>query len=313
MGGGGSGGGTYSSGDSSVKEIKQQIRDAESQAIDKGFESALADTLGTLLGKFNDRDAVSIRKRASEILKSLGKEFEGSLETLFGGSVAKHTYVDGISDIDSLLILNKSELADSSPQQVLEYISDALRKHLKDKAEVSAGKMAVTVKYPDGMELQMLPAIKTGDSIKVPASRRDGWSSIDPTTFTTALTRHNERCDGKLVPMIKLAKAINDKFPEQQRLSGYHIESLAIEAFRGYTGEKVVYKMLPHLFDRAVALVLKPINDKTGQSLHVDDYMGTENSPERQRASHLLGRVAKRMKNASATRSMEDWKGMFDN
>lgn len=311
MGGGGGGGGSYSD-DKGPSEIRKQIRDAESQAMDKGFETELAAALTTLLGSFQ-RDAVSTRRRLETLLDSLGAEFEGEFETLLGGSVAKHTYVDGISDIDSLLIMNKSELADSSPQQALEYVSDALRKYVNGEAEVTTGRMAVTVKYPDGMELQLLPALRAGDSIKVPASRRDGWSDIDPRAFSKALTRHNERCDGKLVPMIKLAKAVNDKFPTEQQLSGYHLESLAIEAFRDYRGEKVLYKMLPHFFERASDLVLKPVKDRTGQSLNVDDDMGTENSHKRQLASHVLNRIAKRMKNASATRSLEDWKGLFEN
>ncbi len=47
--------------------------------------------------------------------------------------------------------------------------------------------------------------------------------------FQQALTKRNQQCGGKLVPTIKLAKAINGQLPANQALSGYHMESLAIK------------------------------------------------------------------------------------
>lgn len=54
-----------------------------------------------------------------------------------------------------------------------------------------------------------------------------------PENFQMALSERNEQCGGKLVPTIKLAKAVIGSLPEKQRLTGYHVESLAIAAFRG--------------------------------------------------------------------------------
>ena len=45
----------------------------------------------------NDRDAGAVRIRLEEIKAILGDTIESSVDTMFGGSVAKHTYVDGIS------------------------------------------------------------------------------------------------------------------------------------------------------------------------------------------------------------------------
>ena len=147
--------------------------------------------------------------------------------------------------------------------------------------------MAVTIDYPDGMVIQLLPAVKTDDGrVQVPSSRRDGWSKINPVAFQEALTRRNRECADKLVPTIKLAKAVVGQLPEAQRLSGYHMESLAIAAFRNYAGDKTTAAMLPAFFERARELVLSPIKDSTGQSVHVDDYLGPANSEARQAASH---------------------------
>jgi hypothetical protein len=89
------------------------------------------------------------------------------------------------------------------------------------------------------------------------------------------------------------------------------MESLAIAAFRDYDGEKTTSAMLPAFFEKARSLVLKPIKDSTGQSIHVDGYLGIENSEKRQAASHVLGRIARRMRNATAGGSTEQWGALF--
>ena len=171
--------------------------------------------------------------------------------------------------------------------------------------------MAVSVKYPDGMIIQLLPALRSATGLKVPSAQHAGWSEIEPDGFTQALTTLNDLCGGKLVPTIKLAKAAIANIPEQYRLTGYHVESLAIAAFKGYEGTKTTETMLPLFFERAKDLVLAPIRDSTGQSVHVDEYLGPENSELRQNVSHLLGRIAKRMRNASSGKSRAQWQAIF--
>jgi hypothetical protein len=157
----------------------------------------------------------------------------------------------------------------------------------------------------------LLPAIRTPDGLKVPSSRSTGWSHINPDRFNEALTKRNQECGGKLVPTIKLAKAVLATLPEQYRLTGYHVESLAIAAFRGFAGEKTTSTMLPYLFQQAKDLVLSPIRDQSGQSVHVDGYLGEANSVIRQYESRLIGNLAKRMTNASAAQSRAQWEALF--
>jgi hypothetical protein len=182
---------------------------------------------------------------------------------------------------------------------------------LGDKVEVTTGRLAVTVTYSDGMQLQLLPAFRTGSGVKVPSFRINDWSGISPERFQEALSRRNQECGGKLVPTVKLAKAVIGALPEAQRLTGYHVESLAIAAFRDYDGPKATSAMLPLFFERAQELVKKPIRDSTGQSVHVDGYLGDAESPERVAASHILNRIAKRMRNASAHQSGDQWQSLF--
>ncbi|AEG02837.1 CBASS oligonucleotide cyclase [Methylomonas methanica] len=306
---GGSGGSSWSM---DPKDIVKQIREAEKKLGDQQFQTELSAFLAKSLAMFNERDIQLVRHRLDEILELLGEAIDEKIDQIFGGSVAKHTYVDGLSDIDCLLVVNDTNLEKGGPKTALSLIENVLKQSLKGHAEISVGDLAVTVHYGDGMEVQLLPAVKSGDSLKIPSARNsDQWSSIEPKKFQAALSDHNSRCDGKLVPTIKLAKAIIGQLPEARQLSGYHIESLAIDAFKGYTGTKTPSSMLPHFFEHAKNRVLSPMTDSTGQSVHVDDYMGGKNSEERISAGHLLGRIAKRMTNATASRSLAQWSELF--
>jgi hypothetical protein len=308
---GGGGGGTFVH--RTPEELRDIVRRSEDKTTVAAFEAELSRTLGDLLGEFNGRDVPTVNARLAEIKETMQGAIQGSFDQLYGGSVAKHTYVDGLSDIDSLILINDSDLEGKSPQLALSRMEKIIKAHLKGRASVEHGRMAVTVTYSDGMVIQLLPAIKSADErLRVPSSRRDAWSEINPTTFREALSRRNQECGGKLVPTIKLAKAINGQLPESQRLSGYHVESLGIAAFRDYSGERTTSAMLPVFFERARELVLAPIRDSTGQSVHVDDYLGPTNSDARLALSHVLGRLARRMRNASAAGSTAQWRAMFD-
>ena len=122
----------------------------------------------------------------------------------------------------------------------------------------------------------------------------------------------NKAVDSKLVPCIKLAKAINATLPEKRRLTGYHIESLAIKIFKNYSSEKTHKLMLQHFFEEATNHVKKPITDSSGQSVHVDEYLGSQNSIERRILSNSLNRIARRMKNADGARSLSMWQELFE-
>lgn len=296
----------------SPSELRDKVRNTEEKGAVAAFKAELARTLGTLLAGFNGRDVDLVSERLADLKQALEDEIDGSFDQLFGGSVAKHTYVSGLSDIDSLLIINDTGLGDHTPQGALRRMEGVLKAFLGKRATVEHGRMAVTVTFGDGMVIQLLPAVRTdGGNVKVPSSRRDDWSEIDPLAFQEALTRRNRECGGKLVPTIKLAKAIIGQLPEGQRLNGYHVESLAIAAFHAYAGEKSTGEMLPLFFERAKDLVLSPIRDHTGQSVHVDSYLGAANSEDRQAVSHLMSRLARRMRNASAGASTAQWRALF--
>jgi hypothetical protein len=308
---GGSGGSIFRS-DQSPQDLAKRIVQSQEGATSAEFKNSLTTLHNSLLTQFNDRDHERVQEHLTDLKEHLEEKTEGTIDFLFGGSVAKHTYVDGLSDVDCLLVLNDTGMSDVDSSAALEIITSHVQEKMSGRAEVSHGQMAVTLSFPDGLVLQILPALRHGEKLKVPSSRSPGeWSHIDPAKFQEALTRRNQECGNKLVPTIKLAKAILGTLPESQRLSGYHVESLAIAAFRGYDGERTTAQMLPYFISRAKDLVLSPITDSTGQSIHVDGYLGPADSPERLRASHLLDRIYKRMRMATVAESDAQWRDLF--
>jgi len=277
------------------------------------FEVELATYLSSLLAVYNARDTALVTRRLDQAKQAIEDELETSFDQLFGGSVAKHTYVDGLSDIDALLVVNDLKFQGARPTNILEEITKILRERLPPGATVDHGRMAVSVSYEDGMIIFLNAAAPTEKGLKVPSAKQGGWSDIDPDGFRNALTKVNDDCGGKLVPTIKLAKAVIANMPERYQLTGYHVESIAIAAFRDYKGPKTTETMLPLFFERAKDLVLAPIRDSTKQSVHVDGYLGPEDDEARRNVSHLLGNIAKRMRNASAGKSRAQWEAVFFN
>lgn len=310
---GGSGGGDFFFGQGKPpEEIVKKIRLLEEEAFDASYEAQIADILREVLVKVNDRDVDTIQQHLKTIKDAIHTEIEGTIDLRYGGSVAKHTYVDGLSDIDSLAIINNSELSSSSPNVVKQYLYQQICKRLP-RTEVTIGKLAVTVKFSSGYEIQILPAVRDKSGIKIASSRLENeWSKvIKPEKFALALRYSNTSMNGKLIPVIKLAKSIISSFGESRRISGYHAECLAVEVFSRYGGEKNPKAMLKHFFQEGSKEVLNPIKDKTGQSVHVDEYLGASNSINRKMIADSMSTVARRMQNADGSREKRIWEQLL--
>jgi hypothetical protein len=301
----GGGGGGFRFDSDRARNLPAQVAQTQLEASAATAGTEVANYLGECLKQFNGRDAAATRKNLAEIEDHLGQELEGRFDILFGGSIAKHTYVDGLSDVDALLAFKNTEDVDS-PRKLLDKLTKRLADLLGDRADVSHGKLAVTVRYKDGVELQLIPAVRDENGMRVPSWRRDGWSTINPEKFTEALTKRNEECGRRLIPTIKLAKAINGTLPEEKRLTGYHVESLAIAAFRDYKGLMVLGSMLSYFMKSVPELLKSPISDKTGQSIHVDEHLGDAGSNARQDLAHLFERLSKRLDNSLTTGSISN-------
>jgi hypothetical protein len=303
---GGSGGGGYFRSD--PQKVKRELA-AQNRTLNEVFEAYSNNVLQDLLGAINNRDPDLVSRRLDEVKRILEDELDGTLDLRFGGSVAKHTYVDGLSDVDSLVLLDSCELAEQSPAEAKAYLAKRLSEDLHT-ADVSEGKLAVTAKFPD-LELQLLPAVSCKGAVQIGDPVTGDWARIKPREFARVLTEVNERNARKVVPVIKLAKAIIANLPERTQISGYHAESLAVKIFRDYEGPLRHKDMLHVFFQRGAVEVRTPIKDRSGQSVNVDEYLGREGSLERRIVSDYFARISRKMTMADQGQSIDQWKSLF--
>ncbi len=305
MGGGGGGSGGSFGGEQGLERLRER---AEEQAARAQFDSEVNARLDEELRSLNNRDVELVRRRLDELEEALGDEVDEIDRMLFGGSIAKHTFVDGLSDVDVLVMLKA--VADLSPVEAREQFANALRERLGDRAEVAVGQVAVTVRYRDGLEVQLLPAIQQGEHRAISSPDGREWVQIRPGNFARRLTEVNKAQAGAAIPAIKLAKAIiAHELAEPARPSGYHVEALSVAAFENYRGPRDPKSMLTHFFGSAASDVLKPIPDVTGQSERVDAYLGAGGSSARTNMSAAFHAIAERMKQGN---NLDDWSGLLD-
>lgn len=304
------GGGSSSFQYTSASELKDQIQKAQDEQKKANYQSDVNNFLDECLIGVNRRDVEAVKKHMDEIKKAINKEIDGTITSTFGGSVAKHTYVDGLSDIDSLVILNASELKGKSPDEVKNYFYKLLTDRFP-RTKIEKGKLAVSLNFSD-VQVQLLPALKYKYGVKITDSSGQRWSNmIRPNVFSRMLTVQNRKLKNRLIPAIKLIKSINSQLPSNIKLSGYHTESLAIEAFKNYGGKCTTKEMLTHFYKSAKDKVKSPIRDSSKQSLHVDDYLGTKNSNLRLRISDHFARIQRRMELADTNLSRSIWEELI--
>jgi len=292
-------------------DLDKLVKDAISEEERAKYETEVNSYLEDLLADVNSRDPETVKSHLATIQDALSQETEESIPLLLGGSMKKHTYVDGLSDVDVLAIVNNSTLENEPPHRVLEYFAERMRERLP-KTTITVGDLAVTLRFSDGYEIQVLPALTTKTGIRIPTSDGKEWSSvIRPERFAQKLTSVNQANASKVVPVIKLYKVMNSQLPEEVRLPGYHMESIAINAFEGYSGSRSRKDMLRHLAEYASVAVLRPIEDSTGQSIHVDDKLGGANSHEREEASASIKRILARMKSGDSEAQVDRWKQLM--
>ena len=262
-----------------------------------------------LLVDYNRRNTQTITQRIENLCEFLRQDGNHVVQTMFGGSVMRNTDVTGISDVDVLLIVNESSLANRQPAAVIEYVRNVIQCRLPQN-RVSAGDLAVTVGYSNGPEIQILPAIRTNsDGVRIADPGNTGWSNVvRPERFAEKLVEVNRVNHGRVVLTIKLAKALADCFITRpgNRVSGYHMESLAIDAFQGYGGSTDPKSMLVHLFTHSMTAVMKPITDSAGQSRYVDEYLGRARSRARQGASTRFAQMRGKVNSCSSRRDFNN-------
>lgn len=306
-GGGGSSIGDYPS-PSRVSEIAGRI----GSSIDQGaYANDLNNRLAAALQDANARDTGQLNIHLDTIQRTLENDLGESIQLRYGGSLRRHTSVDGISDADLLVILRAETALDASPKALIDQFAQALHSRLPD-TEISTGSLSVKVRFADGTEIQLLPAFRTSTGLRIARPRGDTWSGvIQPDLFARELTALNQRMSGNVVRAIKLYKIAQSSLPDQDQLDGYHIEAIALGAFESYTGPFQYKDVFLHLARQASVAVLNRMPETTGQSAYVDSDLGAPGSPERTRVSKSIQRMVRRLELAGSQGSIEAWEEQF--
>lgn len=311
---GGSGGGSGGSGqrqDWTKNDVDQLKKDFQKLVDDERAEAEINSAIVERLIDINGRDSQDTREKLDSVLEALSDETVQIETLLFGGSVARHTHVDGLSDVDALVVLGADDLHGRGPEGLREEFADILRRRLpaQEVRDIKVGNMAVTLELADGSEIQLLPAVRRGAEIEISSASGKRWKQIEPAKFARELTRVNQANGGRVVPVIKLAKSAMTALPEDVRLSGYHVEALAVIAFQDYSGPPSYRAMVTHLLEQASRDVSRPLADISGQSKHIDERWGAANSPERTNVARVLRGLAKR---ANDARTAAQWREIID-
>ncbi|MBC8280820.1 MAG: hypothetical protein H8E48_08550 [Chloroflexi bacterium] len=81
--------------------VKRPVDEVSIAEHDSRINAALRD----LLAQYNDRDVDLVRDRLDTIRDALEDSLDMTIDLRFGGSIAKRTAIDGLSDVDAIGIL----------------------------------------------------------------------------------------------------------------------------------------------------------------------------------------------------------------
>lgn len=260
---GGSGGGGGGSGRPIYNNPKDLFSYSAGQTDEKFDKTQVEELLREKLKELNDHDYEAINTHRQEIENKLKSEYEEFETLLYGGSHSRYTDLSKLSDIDILAVLGDSINAPASSNEAISQLASALRQRFP-QSEIETGQMAVTIKFSDGIEVQVLPAYRQGDGFHIPNAENSGWVKTCPSIVANRLTDLNKRLSGQVVPVIKLAKAICNA--QGVAVKSYHLENMALQAFEAYSGQTDLPQMLEHLFSQAKSLCHRPMSDPCGQS-----------------------------------------------
>lgn len=300
---GGSGGSGWSN--RPPKDLDKLITAAEGETGEKYQKTQVENFLNEKLEDFNDHDYEKLNQHREQIERKLQSEFENFEALLYGGSHSRYTDVNKLSDIDILAVLGDTSQIEESSNVAINNLVTLLRDRFPE-SNIQRGKMAATIRFSDGIEIQVLPAYRDGDGFYIPNPADSRWVRTCPTRVANQLTGLNQQLSGKVVPVIKLAKAIC--YAKGIEIKSYHLENIALQAFSVYTGQKTQSQMLKHLFNQAKTLVLLPMSDPCGQSADITSNL---TSNERTKLAKGFSKLENSIETAMTSSSLEPWNDLF--
>jgi|LAHU01.1.fsa_nt_gb predicted nucleotidyltransferase len=258
--------------------------------------------------RISDEKVQNIKNRIDEIKNKLEKCDVEIEDISWEGSYSKKTYVEGLSDIDLLVCLGTYsettfEYKDNSRNALRRLAKIIHERYPKTSTEI--GKMAVTVTFSDGIELQFLPAFKYHTGYKIPDPSGDGWIVSYPRRFKQELIERNKSLSWKLKPTIRLIKNLFEK--NDINISSYHLENLALTSLENYNGTNNYVDIITHILSKSKVKIFYKMPDISEQSTYVDDYLGNSHSEKRGDISKKISKI----ENSLKTLEYSKWEDLF--
>ena len=234
---------------------------------------------------------------------AINNGISGSVDIVYAGSVAKGTYVEGVSDVDNHVRINGTSLERMSPDKVKAYMIQQLSR-LPNVKSVTETSRTVTVKSRNGTEMQFVPVIQTKNGYRVADGNR--WSNVVyEKRFRRDFQRTNKKCGGRLTALIRILKKENATDPKSQRMSGHHIEVMANRIFKQAPVSKTtsLKEMYEYYHQHASRHIRHRMRDVTGQSDYVDKRsLGGPDSEARRSLSRRFASRARRMNHSGGNK-----------
>ena len=251
---------------------RELLNDSEHDTDSRHSATEIEGFLTEKLKDINRHDYKAIDSHRKSIQDALSQEFE--IERInFGGSHARSTDVRHLSDIDLLASFRNESALPSSSSEAIALLAQRLRERFP-RSSIETGNMAVTVRFTDGIEVQVLPAYRDSNTYSIPDANSSGWQTSNPTAFSKKLSQINAKCNRQVVPAVKLIKSLlkgNDI-----NLKSYHIENLAAKAFEYFNGPYSQRNLVRHFLNSGKILVQQHIADPAGQSHDVSNYLSRQ-------------------------------------
>ncbi len=265
----------------------RSIFDRDSAFWEKTFEPQGLELSGLdlFLEDIPDENFRILESTLSKCSSAISGTFPRS-EYNFSGSITKHTFLFGGSDIDVLVFVPPSN--PSAPAVEVKLLNEAV----SGICPRTLHEHYITLNPPGGVNIDLVPAFRSIEgNVHIPDPNAQAWIPIFPNLFAEDLDALDKRHYGALKPAIRLTKWLTKRFLTVPLL-GHHIELLMFISAYWLSPTKSPLELLSSFLNSSSHLVLTPLRDTSKQRTFVDDYLGEGDSPAR-RTCHRELKVAR--------------------
>jgi hypothetical protein len=158
-------------------------------------------------------------------------------DSVLTGSYSRYTKIDPLNDIDILLIRNTTRTGLSTdgsgvfPSQALDDVVNAVQQAYPGMATIKKQSRSANVQMP-GVDFgfDLIPAwLRQPGGYWIPDSESATWIPTDPEAHARIMTEINDRCGGKLKPLIKMVKHWSRN--NYDLIRSFHLELICADIF----------------------------------------------------------------------------------